>query len=131
MDMLSSKIVSGKDRGYDVSPRSQLAGTPRTRRFVTNAKDDQIYGTSSQAEHEQAVEITGGAAVDPGHSRSGTTSSRERIIHRSEPSFGMAPSDVDLGFMEPNQDQPTGINKTVEFEVQVSESSIWNRSSST
>ncbi len=127
--MLSSKIVSSHDCGYNATPRSLQGQIPRTRRFVTTAKDDEIFGTTSQAEHEQGVEITGGAGADSDgrYGLSGRTSSQECII-RGEPSFGMASSVIELEPVEPAPVHPAGISKTVEFEVQVSQSRMGNRS---
>jgi hypothetical protein len=107
--MLSSKVVS-TNQSYNLSSHSRPGRSSQPRQFVTGGKDSIAFSTS-RAEH--VVEVHGGAE-DSGYGR---TSSQERIFR--DESFGMAASDVDLGTMDSRR---VGINKTVEFEVEVSES---------
>ncbi|KAL2138938.1 hypothetical protein VTI28DRAFT_6025 [Corynascus sepedonium] len=141
IDMLSSKIVHSQSNAYGVSLRTQHdQSTPnrRTRRFVTTSKSggdcNHIFTTDRPADHEQAIEITGGRASpsstsskggrgrDRGNNRD-RSSSRERIIRRG-PSF-----EYDDRALRPNSPgveldsiEPAGIHRTVEFGVRVSRS---------
>ncbi|KAG7284853.1 hypothetical protein NEMBOFW57_009468 [Staphylotrichum longicolle] len=86
------------------------------RHFVSGGREEVAF-----TPNQHVVEVHGGAA-DSGYGR---TSSQERII-RPNP-FGTAASDADLDAIDAGQ---VGISKTVEFEVEVSESRSEARSPS-
>lgn len=117
IDILSSKVVF-TNQTYDIPFRSGQGQFSDTRQFIACERDEAVF-PAHQSEH--TVVVHGGAA----NSGSGGESSKERSI-RAEP-FGRAAGDVSLDAIGARQ---AGIRRTVEFDVEVSESKIEARSPS-
>ena len=113
IDLLASKVVF-TNQSYDISSRSQRGRSTHLRQFGTGQRDEEAFPTN-----QHTVEVHGGA-VGSGYGR---TSSQERIIRAK--SIGTAASDADMEVVDARR---VGISKTVEFEVEVSESRIKTRS---